>query len=144
MQIPHQSPQALTKDEIVLVYCDHAPDDNFQNDFLFLSPNIFDYAYKATIPLLFLGAALAYDGIIEIEFVEATHPIPASAEELVVVMEEFRLFVAQRMDERISFKKITIVGVIIAGKTILLLIPSIGRDKPLCSVLAIARNPSPR
>ncbi|CAG9933426.1 hypothetical protein [Candidatus Nitrotoga arctica] len=97
--------KALAKDEIVLVYCDHATDDNFQNDFLFLSPNIFEYAYKATIPLLFLGAALAYDGIIEIEFVEASHPIPASAEELVMVMEEFRLFVAQRMEKSISFKK---------------------------------------
>ena len=97
--------KALAKDEIVLVYCDHAPDDNFQNDFLFLSPNIFEYAYRATIPLLFLGVALAYDGIIEIEFVEASHPIPASAEELAVVMEEFRYFVAQRMKKSISFKK---------------------------------------
>lgn len=98
--------KALAKDEIVLVYCDHAPDENFQNNFLFLSPNIFEYAYKANIPLLFLGVALAYDGIIEIEFVEASHPIPASAEELVVVMEEFRYFVAQRMEKSISFKKI--------------------------------------
>ena len=97
--------KVLAKDEIVLVYCDHAPDENFQNDFLFLSPNIFEYAYRATIPLLFLGVALAYDGIIEIEFVEASHPIPASAEELVVVMEEFRYFVAQRMEKSISFKK---------------------------------------
>ena len=97
--------KALAKDEIVLVYCDHALDENFQNNFLFLSPNIFEYAFKATIPLLFLGVALAYDGIIEIEFVEASHPIPASAEELVVVMEEFRFFVAQRMEKSISFKK---------------------------------------
>ncbi|CAH1903505.1 conserved hypothetical protein [Candidatus Nitrotoga sp. HW29] len=97
--------KALAKNEIVLVYCDHAPDDNFQNDFLYLSPNIFEYAYKTTTPLLFLGAALAYDGMIEIEFVEASHPIPASEEELVVVMEEFRCFVAQRMKKSISFKK---------------------------------------
>ena len=101
--------KALAKDEIVLVYCDHAPDDNFQNDFLFLSPNIFEYAYRATIPLLFLGVALAYDGIIEIEFVEASHPIPASAEELAVVMEEFRYFVAQRMKKSISFKKLSLL-----------------------------------
>lgn len=97
--------KALAKNEIVLVYCDHAPDDNFQNDFLFLSPNIFEYAYKATTPLLFLGAALAYDEIIEIEFVEASHPIPASVEKLAVVMEEFRCFVAQRMEKSINFKK---------------------------------------
>ncbi|WP_239237709.1 hypothetical protein [Candidatus Nitrotoga sp. BS] len=97
--------KALANDEIVLIYCDHAPDENFQNDFLFLSPNIFEYSYKASIPLLFLGVALTHDGNIEIEFVEASYPIPTSREEMVVVMEEFRLFVAQRMKKNISFQK---------------------------------------
>ncbi len=97
--------KAIANDEIVLVCCDYASVEDMQNNVLFLSPNIFEYAHRANVPLLFLGAALADDTIIEIEFVEASHPIPASAEELAVVMEEFRFFVAQRMDKNVIFKK---------------------------------------
>ena len=95
----------LAEGEIVLAYSDYVSDDDLKNNTLSLSPNVFEFAYKLSVPILFFGADLAPDGVIEIDFVESSYPIVTTTEALAVVKEDFRLFVAERMKKKVHFSK---------------------------------------